>query len=117
MNREQKRRFIKNAAKNGMTKERAKAYAEISSGTGEHTEAQQFEEGDKLMLNVPVIKARKNYPIMNASYKEFVESSEGTIFTAHKENDNLISLVEEPKWLFWSGDLIKVHITEQSNDE
>lgn len=109
MNREQRRRLVKIAVKNGMKKERAKAFAEITKGTGEHTEAKSFNEDDKLMLDINAIKSRKNYPIMNPKYKEFVESNEGTVFTAHKENVNMISLKEEPRWLFWSGDLIKIN--------
>lgn len=100
--------MVKIAVQNGVDKAQAKAYATISKGTGEHTDAKHFEEDDKLMLNVPAIQSRKNYKIMNPKYKEFVESSKGKIFTAHKENTNLISLKEEPAWLFWSGDLIKV---------
>lgn len=100
--------MIKIATKNGVSKEHAKAYAVISQGTGTHTEAKEFNEDDKVMLDVTAIKNRKNYPVMNPKYKEFVESSEGKIFTAHMEKKHTISLKEEPKWLFWSGDLIKV---------
>ena len=45
---------------------------------------------------------------MADAYKEFVDASEDVVFTAHVERENMISLVEEPKWLFWSGDLEKV---------
>lgn len=31
----------------------------------------------------------------------------GQIFTAHIEDNGLISLKENPEWLFWDGDLIK----------
>ena len=113
MNREQRRKMVKIATKNGVSKEHAKAYAVISQGTGAHTDAKPFEEDDKLMLDITAIKSRKNYAVMNPKYKEFVESSEGKIFTAHKENDNLISLKEDSRWLFWSGDLIKVVDTEE----
>ena len=108
MNREQRRKMMKIAMKNGMKKEQAKAYFKIAGGTGTHTEAKHFDEDDKLILDVTAIKNRKNYSVMNSKYKEFVESSEGKIFTAHKEKENLISFKEEPQWLFWSGDLIKV---------
>lgn len=108
MNREQRRALVKRAQKDGMDKQLAKIYAEIASGTGEHTVAQEFAEGDKVQLNVEAIKARKNYERMSPLYKEFVESVGDTVFTAHIEHKNTISLVEEPKWLFWSGDLIKV---------
>lgn len=113
MNREQRRKMVKIATKNCVSKEHAKAYATISQGTGTHTEAKHFDENDKLMLDITAIKNRKNYPVMNPKYKTFVESSEGKVFTAHKENTNMISLKEEPSWLFWSGDLIKVVDTEE----
>ena len=90
MNREQRRKMVKIATKNGISKEHAKAYAVISQGTGTHTEAKHFEEDDKLMLDITAIKNRKNYSVMNQKYKDFVESSEGKIFTAHKENTNMI---------------------------
>lgn len=108
MNREQRRALAKRAQKHGMSKELAKTYAEIASGTGEHTEAQLFNEGDKVRLNIESIKARKNYERMNPMYKEFVESAGDTVFTAHVERTHIISLAEDPKWAFWSGDLIKV---------
>ena len=102
MNREQRRALAKRAQKNGMSKE----LAEIASGAGEHTKPQAFDEGDKIRLNVEAIKARKNYERMSPMYKEFVEAAGDTVFTAHVERANMISLAEEPKWLFWSGDLI-----------
>lgn len=107
MNREERRAMVKHARKSGMTKTLARAYAEIASGVGEHTKPNVFEEGDAVRLNVEAIKARKNYKILSPMYKEFVEAAGDTIYTAHIEREYLISLKEEPKWLFWSGDLIK----------
>lgn len=112
MNRKQKRNLIKNARKNGMDKNLAEAFAEISNGTGEHTPAQEILEGEKVILNIEAIKARKHYDRMLPKYKEFVEKSAGNIYTAHIEKGVLLSLVEEPQWLFWSGDVIKVKDTE-----
>lgn len=108
MNREQRRALAKRAQKHGMSKELAKTYAEIAGGTGEHTKPQAFDEGDKVRLDVEAIKARKNYERMSPMYKEFVNCAGDTIYTAHIEHKNLISLAEEPRWLFWSGDLIKI---------
>ena len=65
-------------------------------------------EGAKVRLDVEKIKAGKNYVRMNPEYKEFVESSEGVTFTAHVEEGCFVSLKENPKWLFWSGDLSRV---------
>ena len=77
-------------------------------GAGTPSPPKKFEEGEKLRLNIERIKARKNYDKMADAYKEFVDASEGVVFTAHVERENMISLAEEPKWLFWSGDLEKV---------
>ena len=108
MNREQRRAFVKRAKKRGVKEAEAKTYASIiSNGTGNHTEPIDFEEGDKAMLNIEAIKARKNYEKMSQKYREFVESNDGVQFTVHKENKNLISFTEHPQWLFWSGDLLK----------
>lgn len=116
MNREQKRALARKAQKNGMSKELAKTYAEIAGGTGEHTASQVFEEGDRIQLNIEAIKSRKNYERMSPLYKQFVEEAGDTVFTAHKEHKDLISLTEEPRWLFWSGDLIKAGEEEYSNE-
>lgn len=42
---------------------------------------------------------------MAEAYKSFVEDNESVVFTAHVEKPNMISFLEEPRWLFWSGDL------------
>lgn len=115
MNREQRRALAKRAHENGMSRELAKTYSEIAGGTGEHTKPQDFNEGDKIRLNIKEIKARKNYNRMSKMYKEFVDSAGETVYTAHIERTNLISLAEEPRWLFWSGDLIKVSNNEVSD--
>lgn len=109
MNREQKRAFVKRAKKKGVKGTEAKAYAEIiSGGAGQNTAPQDITEGEKIKLNLEAIKSRKNYEVMSGKYKDFVNSNVDTIFTAHVERGSLISLHEEPKWLFWSGDLIKL---------
>ena len=75
-----------------------------------HTDPLEFNEGDKVMLNMFAIQTRLNYSKMNEGYKKFVEESDGKVFTVHFEHDNnkLVTLLENPKWLFWCGDLIKV---------
>lgn len=108
MNRGQRRDFVKKATAKGLDKSTAKACAEIiDKGSGNNTPPQKFEDGDLVQLNVEAIKKRQNYPRMSESYKQFVDDNVGRVFTVHVERPNLISLKEEPKWLFWSGDLIK----------
>ncbi len=104
MNREQKRNFVKKATKKGMDKKLAKTFAESVGSI--HSDSQDIEEGMKVKINLDLVKSRKNYANMSEKYKEFVESSADQVFTAHIERRNLISFVEEPKWLFWSGDLV-----------
>ena len=118
MNREQKRTLAKNIRSKGVKKELATAYAEIiGSGTGSHTPSQEIAEGEKVMLNVEAIKARKFYPKMTENYKRFIEENKDTIFTAHTEQGRLISFDESPQWLFWSGDLVKVSKQKEIIDE
>lgn len=106
MNREQKRALVKKAKKDGMSKDKAKTFAEIMD-TGSHTKPIEIHNGDMVRINIDAVKARKNYEIMNPKYKEFIDASQGKVFTAHVERDVLVSLEEAPEWLFWCGDLIK----------
>lgn len=68
---------------------------------------QEFQENDKVCINVKAITSRKNYDKMLPAYQQFVESVGDTVFTAHVESKHLISLKEEPKWLFLDMDLIR----------
>lgn len=109
MNRAGKRTLVKKVKKAGINKEEAeKLVFIVNEGSGTPSPPQEIVEGDKVRLNVELIKSRKNYSRMAERYKEFVESSEDTVFTAHVERENMISVVEQPRWLFWSGDLVKV---------
>lgn len=113
MNREQRRNLEKRARKRGSSKEDAKKYVDImnradairANGTGTYTPAKEISEGCKVKMNTEAIKKRKNYVNMVDDYKAFVDSKADTIFTAHVERPNMISFLEEPRWLFWSGDL------------
>ncbi len=116
MNRQQKRAFVKKAQSKGISKNVAEAYLAIKeAGLDKVSLPKQFQEGDKVKLDVEKITQRKDYEKMNPRYKEFVESNVDTVFTAHLERETLISLAEQPEWLFWSGSLIKVK--EKANAE
>lgn len=67
-------------------------------------------ENDKVMLDIRTITSRKNYARRADEYKAFINNSSGRVFTAHVEHPTLISLKEEPRWLFWSGDLVKIDV-------
>lgn len=117
MNREQKRKFVKNQKKRGVKESEAKAYAEIiSHGSGQNTPPNSIAEGDKVKLNIDAITARQNYNIMSGLYKEFVTANKDEVFTAHVERENLISFIEEPRWIFWSGDLVLIEHADCSSE-
>lgn len=114
MNREQRRAMAKRLKKKGVKNaaELVNAYDKankIRDNTegGASSPPQSIAEGDQVKLNVELIKARKNYENMLDGYKDFVNNNADSIFTAHVERENIISMVEEPKWFFWSGDLIR----------
>lgn len=97
----------------GISKGDAEKYVFIvNEGSGTPSPPQEIAEGGKVRLNIELIKARKNYPRMAEGYKKFVEQNGSTVFTAHVERENMISMVEEPRWVFWSGDLIRVDDTQ-----
>lgn len=118
MNRKQKRAFIKCAKKKGVREDIAELYAEIDGNiTDQGTSAQAILEDEKVKLNVDAITGRENYSRMTAMYKEFIDNNIDTVFTAHVERPNLISFKEEPKWLFWSGDLIRLADQRSSSED
>lgn len=71
-------------------------------------------DGDKVKLNIKQITERGDYAKTQMEYRDFVESSGDRIFTVRlyrKRPDGfsaVIELMEEPRWLFWHGDLIRV---------
>lgn len=109
MNRKQRRDFSQRAKKNGVDVKLTELYLAMDKeGLEKPSPANDIKEGDKVSVNVELVKARRNYDRMSGAYKQFVEDSVGKVFTAHVEQENMISMVEEPKWLFWSGDLVLV---------
>ncbi len=70
-----------------------------------------FREGDKVRLNMDVIKRHKDYSKKSARYRQFCESNAGRTFTVEYNGTMRPSVVclredeTEPKWLFWVGDL------------
>lgn len=117
MNRKQRRAFVKRAKKKGVSEREAKAYAEIvSEGTGTHTKAQEIQSGDKVMLNIEAVKNRRNYSITTDKYKDFVNKSEGKVFTAVAKGGGLVELEGKP-WLFWCGDLVVMEENDEQNED
>lgn len=104
MNREKRRKFVKEARKKGIPDEYIDAYLTMLSGKEIHD---NIKEDEKVMVNVERVVSSKNYATMNDRYKRFIQNCVGKVFTAHVENIGLISLKESPEWLFWEGDLLK----------
>lgn len=108
MNREQRRSLIRKGKKN-LRELAADKLNELSDDVDNW-----LHDGDKVKLNIKQITGRSDYTKTQAQYRDFVESSEGKIFTARlyrKRPDGfsaVIELMEDPKWLFWHGDLIRV---------
>lgn len=106
MNRDQRRKFSKRAKKRGINEQITDLYLSMDrNGLEVPSPPQKIESGQKVMLDAERIKARRNYDRMTADYKAFVDQNTETVFTAKVEKENLISMEEEPRWLFWSGDL------------
>jgi hypothetical protein len=123
MNREERRAMAKRLKKKGVKNaaELVTAYEKANKirenvGVESSSPPQSISEGDKVKLNVELIKSRKNYENMLDGYKDFVNDNADSIFTAHVERESIISMVEEPKWFFWSGDLIKCKSDEDTEN-
>lgn len=109
MNRKERRAFVKQAKKSGASKGTAMAYLAMKELEENNPEAfKKFQEGDKVRLDIDRITNRSNYENMTDEYRAFIEESEGKVFTVHIESNAMISLKENPEWLFWKGDLIAV---------
>ena len=109
MNREQSRKLRRDAKRKGIDKSVTELYISMKKeGLEDPNPPQSIQTGARVSLDVEKLTARRNYPRMAPAYREFVERSAGKVFTATLEQGNLISLKEEPQWLFWSGDLVVV---------
>lgn len=111
MNREQRRKFAKFA---GLDQDSAALIAEVFEKRKKYMDELALKEGDLVAVDVDKIEGREDYPSFNEKYKEFVHSSRGKRFTVVKEekfaDKPLVSFEEDendPKLLFWEGDLIK----------
>ena len=119
MNRKDRRAFVRQAKKSGASKGAAMAYLAMKELEENSPEAfKKFQEGDKVRLDVDRIANRSNYENMTDEYRAFIEESRGKVFTVHIESNAMISLKENPEWLFWKGDLVAVGDEDElSNSE
>lgn len=105
MNRAQRRSAEKRLRRKGYSKGSARGMIELFRGHN-YVPPADFSEDDKVMLDVEQIRKSKDFADMQQSYKDFVNENEGRVFTAHIESPVLVSLKEDPKWWFYSGDLL-----------
>jgi hypothetical protein len=121
MNRQQRRAIAKNLKHKGVKNadELVKKYDDMqkinNADASERTPSQDIAEGQKVKLRIETIKSRASYTMLSEQYKKFVEENANTVFSAHIERPNMISFQENPKWLFWSGDLIKVEVFDNEH--
>lgn len=110
MNRKQKRNFVKAAKKKGVDKRIADVYLRLKEMDVSPVD---LEDGDKVRLNLKAIQGHADYDRLSEQYKQFVENNTEQIFTVSRDErggklKTVVSLKEEPTWLFWTSDLIKV---------
>ena len=119
MNREQRRNFVQKAKRAGVEERVAKTTMDIiMNGVGTFSPPNpDIKTGDIVQIDIEKVTARKNYDKMATAYKEFVMSSAGKLFHAVDEGHNTLHVEEDPRWLFWSGDLIKVNPEEAPQND
>lgn len=120
MNREQTRKLRRDAKKKGVNEAITDLFIHMKkAGFDTPNPPQEIHTGDSVSLDLEKIKKRRDYDRMSPAYRQFVENNDGKVFTATQEQGNLISLQEEPQWLFWSGDLqiIKPFSAEEKGGE
>lgn len=119
MNREEKRRTTKKLKDKGYSKNDIAAmlaYKEIIKNSI------VILEGQRVKLNIELIKSDVNYPRKTDKYKDWIDKHKDDIFTAeydlrHLDKPNLVCLAEDttnPRWLIFTGDLTV--ITVKNND-
>jgi len=114
MNREQRRKLIKEFEKTGLTSAQAKRLLEIHEAPDLKG---NLKEGDRVKLNLKSIQEHPDWHTMNPKWKQFVEDNKDVVFTVEydkdkKDNPSMVCLTEDttdPKWLWYVGDLERVN--------
>ena len=118
MNRKDRRTIVKQEKKKGVSKGTAMAYLAMKELEEINPEDfKVFHEGDKVTLDIDRIINRSNYQSLTDEYKAFIEESRGKVYTTHIESEAMVSFKENPKWLFWKGDLILHKSTKEEQEE
>ena len=108
MNREQRRSKVKSLQKEGFSKEAALGIVRIQDYMAKNPKTAELSEGQAVKLNTEKL-LDGDHDAMNQRYLEFLLSASERVFHVHIEDKlgtAIVSLQEEPTWLFWSGDLI-----------
>ena len=125
-NREQRRKMEKRLKKGILDVDTAISMLERQVNTAN---APGLPEGARVRLNVDQITKRPDYPKLQDTYHQFVESNADTEFTvAYDEKHTSGKLVllrkaslaegeEQPAWLFYSGDLIDLDAPPEPEKE
>lgn len=71
LNRDKRRKFIKEAKKKGIPKEYIDAYLTMMNSNETNDE---IKENEKVMVNVERVTSSQNYDSMNGRYKEFIQN-------------------------------------------
>ena len=121
VNRKQMREYEKILGKKYGSKEEMNAVINVINMMDGFSDMSKFKEclleGDKVKLNVPMIKSHPDWIKHDSEYKKFVEDNDGVEFTVEydenkKDKPSVVQLKEDTsrqKWLFWDGNLLVLH--------
>lgn len=112
MENKSKNRTSKQTKKSGLSEKLSSFFTYLADSKNNESKNDEITEGCRVMLNIPEIKSKRCYEQMNPKYKEFINSSGNMVFTVHFEHKELVSFKEDPTWLFWRSDLIKINDSE-----
>lgn len=106
INRREKRKFVRDMKKKGISKEASMTYLTMKEmGLDKPKVPNRFDVGDKVRLDIDAITSSVNFKNKSEKYSEFLEYAKDKVFTVGTANKNMYSLEEHPEWLFWGGDL------------
>ena len=111
MNRKDRRDAVKKLRAKGYSKGMAEGVVDFLRDH-DYTPPGNFKDGDRVYINTAQIMSGRDWPDMNPKYKEFVETSDGRVFTVKIERYALATFEEDDTWWFYTGDLI--HAEEES---
>jgi hypothetical protein len=114
MNREEKRNIEKQLRAKGYSKNKIKSYFDLMDRIKKIPE---ITEGTRVKLNMEVIKTYINFDKQLPLRRQWILDHQDEVFTVvydknHKTHPSIVNFYEdksEPKWLFWTGELVVVN--------